>query len=251
MAVPRTQLVDYIGQLLQPERWRDYCPNGLQVEGADQVGCIATAVTASLEAIDAAIEIGADTLLVHHGYFWKGEAAPIVGTKKARIARLLAHDVNLLAYHLPLDAHPTLGNNAELGRLLGFAATGRCGEQDMVWLGEAIGAPSLAQLGGRIEGALARAPLLIGDPDRPIRRVAWCTGGAQSYFHELALHGGIDCFITGEASEFVTHLARESGIAFVAAGHHATERYGVRALGDHLASQLALQVVHLECENPV
>ncbi|HSC81647.1 MAG TPA: Nif3-like dinuclear metal center hexameric protein [Chitinolyticbacter sp.] len=251
MAVPRAQLIDYIGQLLEPERWRDYCPNGLQVEGRAQVSKLATSVTASLDAIDAAIAAGADTLLVHHGYFWKGEAAPVVGTKRQRIARLLAHDINLLAYHLPLDAHPTLGNNAELARVLGLVATARCGEQDMVWLGEAPGAPLLASLGERISGALGREPLVIGDADKPVRRVAWCTGGAQSYFHELAARGGIDCYITGEASEFVTHLARESGIAFIAAGHHATERYGVRALGEHLASQLALKVVHLECENPV
>ncbi|WP_229797498.1 Nif3-like dinuclear metal center hexameric protein [Jeongeupia chitinilytica] len=248
--IARFELENYIGQLLAVDRFRDYCPNGLQVEGRDSVRKIATAVTASQAAVDAAIAAEADTLLVHHGYFWKSEAAPIRGTKKARIAALLAADVNLLAYHLPLDAHAELGNNARLGALLGLNATGRFGEQDLGWLGELAEPCTLADFADRTRTALDRAPLVIGDTARPVRRVAWCTGGAQGYFHQ-AVELGIDAFVTGEASEFVTHLARETGVAFIAAGHHATERYGVRALGEHLAGQFGLELIHLDIENPV
>ncbi|XZG70068.1 Nif3-like dinuclear metal center hexameric protein [Chitinibacteraceae bacterium HSL-7] len=251
MAVSRKRLTDYTEQLLEVGRWRDYCPNGLQVEGRDEVAHIATAVTASLAAIEAAAAVGADTLLVHHGYFWKGEAQPITGTKRRRIASLLTADMNLLAYHLPLDGHPELGNNAQLALRLGLLADGQCGDQSLVSVGHADGEPTLAGLASKVEAALMRAPLVIGDGDRVIRRVAWCTGGAQGYFHDLAAAAEVDCFITGEASEFVTHLARESGVAFIAAGHHATERYGVRALGEHLAAHFSLKLTHLDIENPV
>ncbi|UXY15268.1 Nif3-like dinuclear metal center hexameric protein [Chitiniphilus purpureus] len=250
MAVAREQLSDYIEQLLEAGRFRDYCPNGLQVEGRERVGKIATAVTASLAAVEAAVAAGADALLVHHGYFWKGEQAPIRGLKKERIASLLAAQVNLFAYHLPLDAHPTLGNNAQLASLLGLVATGRHGEQDLVWLGEPLQPVTLGLFAERIEAVLGRRPLVLGERERPLRRVAWCTGGAQGYFHEVASLD-VDCYVTGEASEFVTHVARESGVAFIAAGHHATERYGVRALGDHLAERFALDLVHLELDNPI
>ncbi|TJZ79128.1 Nif3-like dinuclear metal center hexameric protein [Chitiniphilus eburneus] len=250
MAVAREQLTDYIGQLLQIDRFKDYCPNGLQVEGRGQVSRLATAVTASLAAVEGAAAAGADALLVHHGYFWKSESAPVVGIKKARIARLLAEDINLLAYHLPLDAHETLGNNAQLGLRLGLVADGRCGEQDMVWLGAPSLPVSLGEFAALAARVLGREPLVIGDTGRMLRRVAWCTGGAQGYFHELATRD-IDCFVTGEASEFVTHLARESGVAFIAAGHHATERYGVQALGTHLAERFSLDLVHLDLDNPV
>ncbi|GAA5784089.1 Nif3-like dinuclear metal center hexameric protein [Chitiniphilus shinanonensis] len=250
MAVAREQLTDYIGQLLQIDRFKDYCPNGLQVEGRREITRLATAVTASLAAVEGAVAAGADALLVHHGYFWKNESAPVVGTKKARIGTLLAHDINLLAYHLPLDAHETLGNNAQLAQRLGLVADGRCGDQDLVWLGAPAAPLTLGEFAAHAAEALERQPLVIGDTGRTLRRVAWCTGGAQGYFHELATRD-IDCFVTGEASEFVTHLARESGVAFVAAGHHATERYGVRALGAHLAERFALDLVHLDIDNPV
>ncbi|AOY02344.1 Nif3-like dinuclear metal center hexameric protein [Jeongeupia sp. USM3] len=246
----RLELENYIGQLLAVDRFRDYCPNGLQVEGRESVGKIATAVTASQAAVDAAIAAGADALLVHHGYFWKSESPAIRGTKKARIAALIKADVNLYAYHLPLDAHAELGNNARLGAKLGLNPTGRFGDQDLGWLGEAAEPSTLADLARRVATALDREPLVIGDAARPIRRVAWCTGGAQGYFHQ-AVELGIDAFITGEASEFVTHLARETGVAFIAAGHHATERYGVRALGEHLAGHFGLALIHLDIENPV
>ncbi|KAF0814619.1 GTP cyclohydrolase 1 type 2 [Andreprevotia sp. IGB-42] len=241
---------NYIGQLLSVDRFRDYAPNGLQVEGREEISIIATAVTASLAAIDAALAVGADALLVHHGYFWKNEAPAIRGTKKARIARLLNNDLNLFGYHLPLDAHAELGNNATLGALLGLTPTGRFAEQDMGWLGELAVPQTFAQFAATVESALGRTPLAIGDSDRLIRNVAWCTGGAQGYFHEAATRD-IDCFITGEASEFVTHLARETGIAYLGAGHHATERGGIRALGDHLTHAFGLTVHHLDIPNPV
>ncbi|SMC26877.1 dinuclear metal center protein, YbgI/SA1388 family [Andreprevotia lacus DSM 23236] len=241
---------NYIGQLLSVDRFRDYAPNGLQIEGRDEINVVATAVTASLAAIDAAIAVGADALLVHHGYFWKNEAPAIRGSKKARIAKLLAHDINLFGYHLPLDAHAELGNNATLGALLGLTPTGRFGEQDLAWLGTLDQPLPLAAFAARVEQQLGRAPLVLGEPDKPIHRVGWCTGGAQSYFHEAATLG-IDCFITGEASEFVTHLAAETGVAYLGAGHHATERGGVRALGNHLAQSLGLAVHHLDLPNPV
>ncbi|WP_273428439.1 Nif3-like dinuclear metal center hexameric protein [Chitinibacter tainanensis] len=250
MPIQRQELENYIGQLLAVARFKDYAPNGLQVEGNSEVAHIATAVTASAAAIDAAIACGADTLLVHHGYFWKGEDPTITRTKKLRIGKLLAHDLNLLAYHLPLDAHPELGNNAQLAKKLGLRVTGQFGEQDLGLLGELPVPMSLETLSQHIGLQLLRPALALGDPRKPIHKVAWCTGGAQSYFRE-ASNLDIDCFITGEASEFVTHLAQESGVAYIAAGHHATERFGVQALGEHLATEWALQVTHLELDNPV
>lgn len=249
MPINRQQLEKYIGQLLDVDRFRDYCPNGLQVEGRDTIACIATAVTASQAAIDAAIACGADALLVHHGFFWKNEASPIVRHKKQRIAALLRNDLSLFAYHLPLDSHPELGNNTRLGELLGLSVTGRTGEQDMVWLGELAAPCSWPDWQARVSRALGRDVLAIPGAT-PVQRVAWCSGGAQSYFHDVATLD-VDCFLTGEASEFVTHLARESGVGFVAAGHHATERHGIRALGEHLANQFQLELHHLDIDNPV
>ncbi len=250
MPIARQDLENYIGQLLLVDTWRDYCPNGLQIEGRANVQRIVTGVTASLALIDAAIDFNADALLVHHGFFWKGENACITRSKKARIAKLLANDVNLLAYHLPLDAHPTLGNNAQLGQKLGLIGSARFGDQKLGWLGELENAQTLAEFTLHIDAQLQRTPLVIGPSDQLIKRVAWCTGGAQSFFHEAA-NLEIDCFITGEASEFVTHLARETGVSYIAAGHHATERYGIEALGQHLASQYGLEHIHLDLENPV
>lgn len=249
MPINRQQLEKYIGQLLAVDRFRDYCPNGLQVEGRETIRRIATAVTASQAAIDAAAAWGADALLVHHGFFWKNEASPIVRHKKQRIGELLRHDINLFAYHLPLDAHPELGNNARLGELLGLSTTGRTGEQEMVWLGELASPCSWPDWLTLVSKALGRDTLAIPG-SRPVQRVAWCSGGAQSYFHDVTTLD-VDCFLTGEASEFVTHLARESGVGFVAAGHHATERHGIRALGEHLAGQFQLELHHLDIDNPV
>lgn len=236
--------------LLQPARFADYCPNGLQVEGRGEVRRLVTGVTASLDFLRAARELGADAVLVHHGWFWKGEDARITGLRRARIGFLLEHGISLFAYHLPLDAHPELGNNAQLARRLGFVEEGRAGDADLLCHGRLAAPKALAGLAGDIERSLDRAPLVIGDPARRVARVAWCTGGAQSYFGD-AIALGVDAFLTGEISEQHVHMARESGVAFVAAGHHATERYGVQAVGEAVAAGGALEHVYAEIPSPV
>ncbi|MDP2142877.1 MAG: Nif3-like dinuclear metal center hexameric protein [Gallionella sp.] len=244
------ELRDYNASLLQTALFKDYSPNGVQVEGRPEVRRIATAVTASQHVLDEAVAWGADAILVHHGYFWRNEDASITGIKKRRIAHLLRNDVSLLAYHLPLDAHPELGNNAQLGKRLGLVEQGRFGEQNIVCVGELAQAQTLAQFGRQVADGLQRAPQVIGDASRSIRRVAWCSGGAQGYF-EMAIAQGVDAYLTGEISEQNYHLAQESGVAFIAAGHHATERYGIQALGNHLGVQFGLEHRYFELDNPV
>lgn len=244
------ELRDYNASLLQTGLFKDYCPNGVQVEGRIEVMRIATGVTASQQLLEEAIAWGADAILVHHGYFWRNEDATITGIKKRRIAQLLRNDVSLLAYHLPLDAHPELGNNAQLGNLLGLVEQGRFGEQNIACVGSLAQPQTLTQFTQQIAHGLQRAPQVIGDAARNIRRVAWCSGGAQGYF-EQAIAQGVDAYITGEISEQNYHLARESGVAFIAAGHHATERYGIQALGRHLAAQFGLEQRFFEQANPV
>jgi dinuclear metal center YbgI/SA1388 family protein len=244
------ELRDYIGRLLEVDRFRDYCPNGIQVEGRAEIRRIASGVTASQYLLEAATAWGADAILVHHGYFWRNEDATLTGIKKRRIAHLLQHDVSLLAYHLPLDAHAELGNNAQLGRILGLQAQGRFGEQDIAWHGELQQPQTLADFAATITRQLQRAPQIIGEGGRTLRRVAWCTGAAQGYF-EQAVALGVDAFLTGEISEQNVHVARETGVAFIAAGHHATERYGVQALGEHLARQFVLEHRFFDQDNPV
>lgn len=243
-------LRDYIASLLEPDRFRDYCPNGVQVEGKAEVRRIASGVTASQRLLKAATAWNADAILVHHGYFWRNEDAAVTGIKKQRLAYLLKHDVNLLAYHLPLDAHAELGNNAQLGKRLDFIEHGRFGEQDIACYGELAQAQTLAQLTQKIAHNLQRTPLVIGEGDPTIRRIAWCTGAAQGYF-EAAIALGVDAFLTGEISEQNVHVAQETGVVFIAAGHHATERYGVQALGAHLAEHCGIEHRFFELENPV
>ncbi|HQS57129.1 MAG: Nif3-like dinuclear metal center hexameric protein [Gallionellales bacterium 35-53-114] len=244
------ELNDYIGRLLETSRFRDYCPNGIQVEGRAEILRIASGVTASQRLLEAATAWGADAILVHHGYFWRNEDATVTGIKKRRLAHLLQHDVSLLAYHLPLDAHPVLGNNAQLAQRLEFLAQGRFGEQDIAWYGELKQAKALGQLAENITHSLQRAPMVIGNPSRELRRIAWCSGAAQGYF-EQAIALGVDAFLTGEISEQNVHLAQETGVAFIAAGHHATERYGVQALGEHLARQFKIEHCFFDMDNPV
>ncbi len=244
------ELCDYIGSMLEVDRFRDYCPNGLQVEGKAEVRRLATGVTASQSLLDAATAWGADAILVHHGYFWRNEDATITGIKKRRIAHLLQHDVSLLAYHLPLDAHSILGNNAQIGHNLEFVEQGRFGEQNIACYGELAQAQTLDQLSAHIAAALRRTPQVIGESDRLIRRIAWCTGAAQDYF-EAAIALGADAFLTGEISERCVHVARETSVAFIAAGHHATERYGVQALGEHLATLCGVEHRFFDQDNPV
>ncbi len=244
------ELRDYIGSLLEVGRFRDYCPNGVQVEGKSEVRRIATGVTASQRLLEAATAWGADAILVHHGYFWRNEDPSIIGIKKRRIAHLLQHEVSLLAYHLPLDAHAELGNNAQLGRHLGWVEQGRFGEQELACHGELAHAQTLDQLSAHIAAVLRRTPQMIGEGERVVRRVAWCTGAAQGYF-EAAVALGVDAFLTGEISEQNVHVAHETGVAFIAAGHHATERYGVQALGEHLAANCGIEHCFIDQDNPV
>lgn len=246
----RDDLVRYFDSLLQPERFRDYCPNGLQVEGRTEIRLLASGVTASAALVEAAVEAGADALLVHHGYFWRGEDPRIIGPRRVRIGGLLAADMNLIAYHLPIDAHPELGNNARLGKVLGLRQEGRAGEQDLLAWGSLDVPEPLAAFSARVQACLDRVPMVIGDPARTVRRVAWCTGAAQDYF-EQAVALGVDVFLTGEISEQSVHASRESGVAFVAAGHHATERYGVQAVGDAAAKEFGIVHRFLEIPNPV
>lgn len=244
------ELRDYIGSLLAVARFRDYCPNGVQVEGRSEVLRIATAVSASQAVLEAATAWRADALIVHHGYFWRNEEASITGIKKRRIAHLLHHEMSLLAYHLPLDAHPELGNNARLAKQLGWLDQGRFGDQEIASFGTLQRMQTLAQLAAQLTTELRHVPLTIGDPELGIRRIAWCSGGGQGYF-EQAIALGVDAFITGEISEQSVHIARETGVAFIAAGHHATERGGVQALGSHLAAHFGIEQRFFDQDNPV
>lgn len=244
------ELHDYIGSELAVSSFRDYSPNGVQIEGRPEVKRIATAVTASQAVLEAATTWGADAVLVHHGYFWRSEDACITGIKKRRIEHLLRHDVSLLAYHLPLDAHPEWGNNVQLGNRLGFIEQGRFGEQDIACYGTLAQPQPLARLAQSLNERLQRTPLVIGDLNSSVARIAWCSGAAQSYF-EQAVALGVDAFLTGEISEQNVHVARETGVAFIAAGHHATERYGIQTLGQHLAERFGLEHRFFDEENPV
>ena len=243
------KLVAYLDCLLEPAKFRDYCPNGLQVEGRAEVRRIVAGVTACQALLDAAVALEADAVLVHHGYFWRGEDGRITGMRKRRLATLLNNDMSLLAYHLPLDAHPTLGNNAQWAAALGWQALGRFGEQDIGWFGDLPQSKRLSMVAKDLEAALQRQPLVIGDDTRPIRRLAWCSGGAQGYF-EQAIALGVDAFVSGEISEQTVHLARESGVAYLASGHHATERFGVCALAKQLTDEFGLECRYIDIDNP-
>ncbi len=245
-----SELRDYNASLLQTNLFKDYCPNGVQVEGRAEVRRIATGVTASQQVLEQAIEWGADAILVHHGYFWRNEEATIVGIKKNRIAELLRNDVSLLAYHLPLDAHAELGNNAQLGKVLGLTEQGRFGEQNIACIGSLAQSQTLEQFTRQVERALQRIPQVTGEDAKQIRTVAWCSGAAQGYF-EQAIAQGADAYITGEASEQNYHLANETGVAFIGAGHHATERFGIQALGNHLATHFGLEHRFFDQANPI
>ncbi len=246
------ELVQYTNNLLEIDRFTDYAPNGLQVEGRSEVATIVSGVTASLELVTAAVDAGADALLVHHGYFWKGENSCITGMKRRRLQSLLAHEISLLAYHLPLDGHALYGNNASLGRLLGIEYKGSFGPSSppLVMHGEFAKAMTAAELSALLNEKLGRAPLHIAGSDKEIRTVAWCSGGAQGYIEEAALQG-VDAYISGEISEQTTHIAREMGMHYFAAGHHATERYGVEVLAIHLSDRFDLKHQFIDINNPV
>lgn len=246
-------LLEDMNAQLQPWMFQDYCPNGLQVQGREQIDTLVTGVSASLALIEAAADVQADAILVHHGYFWKGENPCITGVKHGRIAALLKHQMTLFAYHLPLDAHPEFGNNVQLGQLLKIndaqpmkTASG----PSLVWAGVLPSACSGDEFSHQIGSVLGRAPLHIAGSSRPISSVAWCTGAAQDEI-ETAANAGLDAFVTGEVSERTVLLARELGIHFFAAGHHATERNGVQSLGRYLAQRHDIKHEFIDIENPV
>ena len=247
----RDDLARYLDELLGAATYRDYCPNGLQVEGRAEVLRVVFGVSACQALLDAAVAQRADAVLVHHGWFWRGEDGRVTGVRKSRLKTLLAHDINLFAYHLPLDGHADLGNNAGLAQCFGWTVEGHFGDDNLGCYG-VLPAPLTSEaLVAQLAAGLGREPLLVGgEPGRPIRRIAWCTGGAQGYF-EKAVALGVDAFVTGEISEYNVHLARETGVAFLSAGHHATERFGVQALARHLADHCALECAYIEIDNPV
>ena len=251
--IQRDELLAHLAELLNVDAFADYAPNGLQVEGRSEIKKIIGGVTACQALVDAAVDKGADALLVHHGYFWKGESPAVTGIKQRRLKALLASDINLLAYHLPLDAHAELGNNAQLAELLGLQQEGlfgNAGGPDIGQYGRLAQPQSAGSFGELLNEKLGRKPLHIGEAGAEIQTIAWCTGGAQSYI-EQAAELGVDAFLTGEVSEQTVHIAREQGIHFFGAGHHATERGGVQALGAHLAANLGVEFEFVDIDNPV
>ncbi len=244
-------IVEFLNTELSVELFKDYCPNGLQVEGKEEVKKVVSAVTASQNVLTRSVELDADMLIVHHGYFWKGEDQRIQGMKRNRLKCLLQQDISLLAYHLPLDAHPEYGNNTQLAKILGIKQSGLLsGEADLVGVGHFENKLLAVELAQLINTKLGREPLHIPGNSAYIDKVAWCTGGAQSYFNH-AIESGVDAYITGEVSEQNYHLAKESGVHFFAAGHHATERYGVLAIGDLLSRKFDVEHVFIDENNPV
>ena len=252
MSTTRHDLLQAFNILLQPARFQDYGPNGLQVEGRAAVSKIVSGVTASRALIEAAIAVQADAIFVHHGLVWRGQSGCVTGWMKQRLALLLAHDINLYAYHLPLDAHPELGNNAQLGLQLGLTASARFGEQELGFIGERADGryfENAGALSSHLENVLRRTVTLVQPSPVAIKKIAWCTGGAQGYF-EAAIAAGADAFITGEISEPQAHYAREMGVAYLACGHHATERYGAPAVAGYIAAQLGLAHEFIDIDNP-
>lgn len=252
MAIALTTLLEEAERFLGAARIADYCPNGLQVEGRPQVRRIVSGVTASQALLDAAVEADADVVLVHHGYFWKGENPCVIGMKQRRLKTLLNHDISLLAYHLPLDVHPQVGNNVQLAAQLDITVEGPLDPENakVVGLVGSLEEPMSARdFARRVQEVLGREPLLV-EGSQMVRRIGWCTGGGQGYIDQ-AITAGVDLYLTGEASEQTVHSARENDISFIAAGHHATERYGVQALGDYLAKRFALEHLFIDCPNPV
>jgi dinuclear metal center YbgI/SA1388 family protein len=253
MPVDRNTLLTTANELLKPEMFSDYCPNGLQVEGVELVSKLVAGVTASQALIDRAVDEGADALLVHHGFFWKGEDLSVVGMKYRRLKKLIENGVNLIAYHLPLDAHPVLGNNVLLADKLNIEITGGLEPGNAYSVGNVgrLNTPlSAEQFGQKVTSVLGRAPLVIEGGDHLIRTIAWCTGSAQGYIDRAAMCGA-DAYLSGEISEPTVHSARELGVHYIAAGHHATERYGVQGVGEYLANQFDLDYTFIDIDNPV
>jgi len=253
-SIERQTLLDFLEETLQPQRFADYCPNGLQVEGTPRIDRVLCAVSASLAVLQEAARQGAQMVLVHHGWFWRGEDSRLLGTRRARVACALAHELNLVAYHLPLDVHPQVGNNVCLARVLGWPEGESFGRDGLLRRAELVAADAPARdaawLAAQLTQRLGRDPLLVGDLTRPIRRIAWCTGAAQDSL-EAAIEAGADAYVSGEISERTTHLAREAGVIYAAAGHHATERFGIQALGARLQQRFGIAVSFFDDPNPV
>ena len=249
MTHSRRTILDWCDETLQTHLFKDYAPNGLQVEGRSSIRKIVTAVTASRAACDYAASQQADMLLVHHGMFWKNEPATITGWKKDRIATLLKHEINMAGYHLPLDAHPEIGNNARLAAVMGWTLEQQFGEQNLLNKGRLNTPKTLRELNAELRQKLGRQPVCAGDETRIIENIVWCTGGAQGYF-QTAIDQGADAYITGEISEAQFHLANETGTAFISAGHHATERYGIQVLGAAISSEFGIETVFFDEQNP-
>ncbi|WP_018986653.1 Nif3-like dinuclear metal center hexameric protein [Methylophilus methylotrophus] len=243
-------LVAELANFLQVGKFQDYCPNGLQVEGRPQVRRIVSGVTASQALIEAAIEADADAVLVHHGYFWRGEAPEVTGLKRNRLKRLLTYDLSLLAYHLPLDAHAEVGNNVQLGKVLEWPIVRYLDDKNMLPVAEFPQPMALSQVGDHVSRKLGRSAQILGNPQKPVQTVAWCTGAAQSYIQQ-AVNAGVDLFVSGEVSEQTWHTVCETDTAYISAGHHATERYGVQALGHWLAEKYGIEHIYVEVDNPV
>lgn len=252
VTMERDRLLQFFDETLEPSRFQDYGPNGLQVQGRPEVRKIVSGVTASLAFIEAAIQAQADALFVHHGLFWRGQSPCVTGWMRQRLGRLLAADVSLFAYHLPLDAHASLGNNATLGERLGLLEQGRFGDQNLGFIGVPQGDPGgvdIESLTSTLHERLGRPPLIVVGTRKPMRTIAWCSGGAQNYL-EAAIAAGADAFITGEISEPQAHLAREAGVNFFACGHHATERFGAPAMAAHAARAFGLEHEFIDVDNP-
>tara|TARA_S200000501_G_scaffold378374_1_gene440629 strand:+ start:3070 stop:3834 length:765 start_codon:yes stop_codon:yes gene_type:complete len=244
-------LDSYLTHKLDVNRFQDYCPNGLQVEGNENISFIASGVTASMDFLKEANLIKADALLVHHGYFWKGDDQRITGTRKKRIKYLLENNINLFAYHLPLDVHSEFGNNVQFAKRLGIEIIDKFGKYDLICLGKLESKfKKVSDLVNLVENKLQRSPTLIGDTQMPLGKVAWCTGAAQNSFEEAIIKGA-SVFISGEISEQTVHLARESSVAYLSCGHHATERYGVQALGEHIADNFGIKHKFIDIHNPI
>ena len=245
----KQDLIESLNTLLHPELFKDYAPNGLQVEGKDEIKRIVTAVSATQNVIDRAVQLQADALLVHHGWFWRGENPAIVATKYKRLKTLMSAEINLIAYHLPLDAHETLGNNAQMAALLNAQDIVLGGEGNFIWSGKIAPVP-VQELAQCLEKALNRKPLVLGDASIKVERLAWCSGSAENFF-EAAIAMGAQAYISGEATERTTHLARESEVPFLVCGHHATERLGIRALGDWIEEKHGLECIFVDDDNPI
>lgn len=249
----RDTLLQDLNNYLKSVQFADYAPNGLQVEGKAAVRRVCTAVTASLEIIELAIALQADVLLVHHGFFWRGESSIISGMKRKRLSRLLAHDINLIAYHLPLDVHPLIGNNACIGKLLQADQIVQHAHEKidgLIWSGHLQAPQSAETFSKTLTNLFQQTPIHLSGGKNPIAKVAWCSGAAQDFIVQAAALG-MDAYISGEVSERTYYLAKELGIHYFACGHHATERFGIQALGTYLQSQYGLEVQFIDVDNPI